>query len=215
VTDGAKLWPFGGSFVFRTFPGLALIVLAASGCARGPAPRVFGVYAHDSRALVRLDYDHDGDGRIEARTYMRRGRPVRLEADANANGFIERWEYYDATGALLRIGGSTHDDGREDMWVRAEGARRFVDVASAHDRWIDRREVYEADTLVRAESDSNRDGLADRWEEFRDGALVRLMLDDERRHGRPTRRIVYGPAPIARVEIDFDGDGEWTAVDAR
>ena len=174
-----------------------------------------GVYAHDSRALVRLDYDHDGDGRIDVRTYMRSGRPVRLEADSNADGLVERWEYYDSTGTLLRIGGSTQDDGREDTWVRAEGVRRFVDIASARNGWIDRREVYEADTLVRAESDSNHDGLADRWEEFRDGALVRLMLDDERRHGRPTRRILYGPAQEARVETDIDGDGEWRAVYAR
>jgi hypothetical protein len=176
---------------------------------------VSGVYAHDSRALVRLDYDHDGDGRIDIRTYMRHGRPVRLEADVNRDGFVERWEYYDARGALLRIGGSTQDDGREDTWVRVEGTRRFVDVASARDGWIDRHEVYEAGTLVRAECDSNRDGLVDRWEEFRDGALVRLLLDDERRHGRPTRRIVYGTAQEARVETNADGDGDWDAVDAR
>jgi hypothetical protein len=195
--------------------GSLFVVLAATGCTRAPAERVSGVYAHDSRALLRLDYDFDGDGRIDVRTYMRDGRPVRLEADANADGLIDRWEYYGSTGALLRIGGSTQDDGREDTWVRMEGDRRFVDIASARDGRIDRREVYEGETLVRAESDTNRDGLPDRWEEFGQRGLVRLMLDDEKRHGRPTRRILYETPDAARVETDVDGDGAWEADDVR
>jgi hypothetical protein len=207
-------------FTFRLSFSLAVIgsmfaVLAVTGCARRPGERASGVYAHDSRALLRLDYDYDGDGRIDVRTYMRNGRPVRLEADANADGRIDRWEYYDASGALLRIGGSTADDGREDTWVRIEGDRRFVDIASARDGRIDRREVYEGDALVRTESDTNHDGLPDKWEEFHAGTLDRLMLDDEQRHGRPTRRILYQGREAARVETDLDGDGAWETVNVR
>lgn len=126
-----------------------------------PADGISAVYAHDSRALVRLDDDSNGDGRIDARTYMRDGRPVRFEADTNADGLI------------------------------------------------DRREVYRANALLRTESDTNQDGLTDRWEEYRDGSIVRLLLDDERRLGRPTRRIVYDGHEPPRIETDLDGDGTW------
>jgi hypothetical protein len=186
---------------------LAAVTMAA--CGRAPAEQVSAVFAHDSRALVRLDYDYDGNGRIDVRTYMRQGRPVRLEGDRNGDGLVDRWEYYGRNGALLRIGGSTRDDGREDTWIHTEGDRRVVEISSMRDGRVDRREVYQGDALVGAESDTNHDGLPDRWDEFRDGAVVRVMLDEERRHGRPTRRIVYDGDRAARIETDADGDGAW------
>jgi hypothetical protein len=175
-------------------------VLSTTGCAGEARARVSAVYAHDSRRLLRLDYDNDGDGRIDVRTYMRDARPVRLESDRNRDGRIDRWEYYSRSGALLRIGASTQRDGREDMWIRTDGTRRIVEVSSHRDGRIDRREIYERDALVETEVDTNHDGLSDRWERYRGGAVVQLMLDEERRHGRPTRRIVYGPGGSARVE---------------
>ena len=54
-----------------------------------------------------MDFDYDGDGRIDVRTYMRDGKPTRLEGDTNGDGLVDRWEYYDASGALTRVGGST------------------------------------------------------------------------------------------------------------
>jgi hypothetical protein len=95
-----------------------------------------------------------------------------------------------------------------------DGNRRLVDISMARDGRVDRREVFDGETLVNAEVDTNHDGLSDRWEEFRDGALVRLMLDPEHRHGRPTRRIVYETGGAARIEADEDGDGAWEAVSA-
>lgn len=179
----------------------SLLAVVVCGCAPRPMAFVAGVYAHDSRLLVRLDYDNDGDGDIDVRTYVRNGRPMRLEADRDGDGRIDRWEYYDRAGTLSRIGGSTRNDGREDTWARTDGARRIVEISTRRDGRVDRRETYEGDSLVRSESDTNDDGLSDRWEEFRSGAVVQLMLDDERRHGRPTRRIVYGAAGDARVEV--------------
>jgi hypothetical protein len=207
VTDRAKLSIPGPSlFAFR--PASVLLALcAASGCAAGSAERASGVYGRHSRVLLRIDYDGDGDGRIDLRTYMGGGRPVRVEADTNGDDVIDRWEYYDARGEVLRIGGSTQGDGREDMWVRVRGAARTVDISSTRDGRIDRRETYDGNVLVRTESDTDGDGVPDRWEEFEGGALARLLLDDEHR-GRPTRRVVYGGEPV-RVETDLDGDGVW------
>jgi hypothetical protein len=176
-----------------------LLVLTIAGCQIGP--HASGVYAPDTRALVRVDYDYDGDGRIDVRTYMRNGVPTRLEGDTNGDGVVDRWEYYDGSGALLRIGGSTEDDGREDTWVRSTGEERHVEIATGRDGFVDRREVYRGERLVRAESDSNRDGLPDRWETFEDGAVREVLLDDSKRDGRPTRRVVYGAGGAARIEV--------------
>ena len=196
------------------FPLLGSVfgVLVVAGCNRAPAERVTGVYANDSRVLVRLDHDYDGDGRIDVRTYVRDGRPVRLESDGNGDGAIDRWEYYGRNGALLRIGGSTQGDGREDTWIRVEGDRRLVDISTGRDGRVDRREVYEDETLIGTQLDTNHDGLPDRWEEFRNGALVRLLLDHEQQHGRPTRRIVYVAGETARIEADDDGGDAWEVV---
>ena len=184
---------------------LLLMLMTAAGCSS--QPHAAGVYAPDTRAIVRVDYDYNGDGRVDVRTYMRDGRPTRLEGDTNADGLVDRWEYYDAAGALSRIGGSTIGDGREDTWVRTAGDERHVDMSTRRDGVVDRREIYRGERLVRAESDTNHDGLSDRWETFDDGALRELCLDDEKRHGRPTRRVTYGTDGTARIEILNQDDG--------
>ena len=172
-------------------------------------PRATGVYAPDSRVVVRIDYDYDANGVIDVRTYMRHGKPVRLEGDTNADGLVDRWEYYDAAGNLLRIGGSSEADGREDTWARVVGDERHVEISTRRDGTINRREVYRHDRLVRTESDTNHDGLPDMWEEFDRGAITALLVDDEKRHGRPTRRVVYGAGGTARIEMlrKENGDG--------
>jgi hypothetical protein len=191
-----------------------LVLGSAVSCA--DPGRATGVYTHDTRVLVRVDYDYDGNGLIDVRTYMRGGRPVRLEGDANGDGRIDRWEYYGAGGELLRIGASTLADGREDTWVVLAGAHgaqadeRRVDLSTRRDNTIDRRETYRGDTLVRAASDTNHDGLPDTWEEYSGGTLVRLLIDDDRRHGRPTRRIRYGPGGAAHVDALDPADDKET-----
>jgi hypothetical protein len=211
VTQRAKLYLVPGSRFHVPGSLFLFMVLAAPGCASGPQERATGVYAHDTRALIRLDYDADGDGRIDARTYMRDGKPVRLEGDGDRDGVVDRWEYYSADGSLQRVGGSSRGDGLEDTWVRTRGDERLVDISTRRDGRVDRREIYRAETLVRVESDTNHDRMTDRWEEFSDGAIARVLLDEERRLGRPTRRILYEGGQ-ARIETDADGDGKWEST---
>ena len=183
---------------------LAVLVVCSAAC-RVPQ-RAAGVYAHDTRALVRLDYDYDADGVIDVRTYMRNGRPVRLEGDANRDGRIDRWEYYGPAGELLRLGSSTEGDGREDSWLLFSGDERHVDISTRRDGIADRRERYSGDELVGTQADTDHDGLPDTWEEFENGALARVLFDETKRVGRPTRRIVYAPGGGARVEqIHLEG----------
>jgi hypothetical protein len=178
---------------------LILTLTSLYGCST--QPRAAGVYAPDTRAIVRVDYDYDGDGRIDVRTYMRDGKATRLEGDTNGDGLVDRWEYYDASGSLIRLGGSSEGDGREDTWVRTSGDERQVDTSTRRDGTVDRREIYRRDRLLRAESDTNHDGLPDMWQAFDGGMLTELLVDDDKRHGRPTRRVVYGANGSARVDV--------------
>lgn len=186
----------------------ALAALLASGCAptaEGPRPS----YDPVTRRLVRLDYDTTGGGRIDARTYLDGTRPFRAELDPDGVGRVSRWEYFDASGRLTRVGTSSLGDGNEDTWTWAaspDGERR-VDVSTARDRRPDRREFYRDDELVRVEEDVNGDGRLDKWEAYVDGELRTVAFDTTYRAGRPDRRAVYDAGGrFSHIEVDR-GDG--------
>jgi hypothetical protein len=191
VTERAEL------YLIR-FAVLAALALAVA--CRAPL-RVDGVYSHDARVLVRLDTDYNGDGRIDARTYMRNGHPIRVEADGDRDGVVDRWEYYGASGALIRIGGSTRADGVEDTWVHVKGDERIVEIATKRDGMSDRREIYRGQTLVQVITDTDRDGNADRWEDIEHGRVARVSIDDSSSHQGPTRRIVYRSGAEPRIDV--------------
>jgi hypothetical protein len=207
-----------GEAISRSFESFSMrfcILVAVLAVASACSPRsaaVSGVYARDTRELIRIDYDYNGDGDIDVRTYMRNGRPIRLEGDTNGDDLIDRWEYYDEAGRLLRVGGSTQADGREDSWAYLHGDDVRVEISTRRDGRVDRREFFRKDMLLRTESDTNNDGLVDTWEQYENGALAVLMVDDWQQTGRPTRRIVYSSGGDTRVEIDPDGDGMFEAV---
>lgn len=190
-----------------------LIVLAALswGCA-APSP-VTPVYDPKTRELVRLDYDYDGNGTVDVRTHLLHGKPVRLEGDTNQDLVIDRWEYYDESGAIVRLGAASADDGVEDTWVYPSGQDSRIEIATRRDRVVDRWEFYRAGALVRTERDTDRDGKPDTWEDYEQGRVRRLSMDEFHR-GRPTRRIVYGDGGSARIEVDPDGDGQFEVAGA-
>jgi hypothetical protein len=173
------------------------------------APRP--VYDAQSRQLVRLDWDTNGDARTDQRTYFVNAKAVRTEGDVNHDGRVDRWEYVDATGAVIKVGTSSANDGNEDIWtwpVNADGEVR-VDRAQYRDGFVDRREYLRNDTLVRAEEDGNRDGLVDKWESWKNGVLAMAAFDTSFMAGRPNRRVVYDAGRVASVEGDPDGNGQF------
>lgn len=86
--------------------------------------------------------------------------------------------------------------------------RRLIDEDG--DGRADRIEFFQAQRLHRAETDSNRDGAVDRWEEFdEDGELSRVGLA-RRTPGRVDLWIVAdGRGGLRRRELDEDGDGSF------
>ena len=180
---------------------LRISVLCAAiftgGCAK---EQVSPVYDADSQTVSRLDYATNADGRVDIRSYLQNGRGVRLEADGNGDGRVDRWEYYRADGQLDRLGTSSRADGREDTWVVQNGSQMRVDISTRRDGVVDRHEFRENGVLVRAEQDSDFDGRIDEWQRFDNGRLRELLVDTER-SGRPDRRLLYGAnGSLERIE---------------
>src|SRR5947207_2821870 len=192
VSERAKLYSAGSR---RLAAGRKCILRAV--CCVLPAlfaacagDRVSPVYDAAS-AIRRIDYDTNRDGQIDMRAYLENGRTVRIEADGNDDGVIDRWEYYRPDGQLDRLGTSSEADGIEDTWVAQNGSQMRVDVATRRDGVVDRHEFHDNGVLVRAEQDSNGDGRIDQWQRFEGGKLRELLLDTTQSSGRPDERLVY------------------------
>ena len=196
VSERAKL--YAAAFRRGIATGGALCAaLVAADCAR---ERVTPVYDPDTRTVTRLDYDADDDGRIDMRSYLQDGRGVRLEADGNGDGRVDRWEYYRPDGQLDRLGTSSQGDGRDDTWVVQNDNQMRVDISTRRDGVADRHEFHQQGVLVRAELDTDFDGRTDQWQRFEHGTLRELLVDTER-SGRPDRRLVYaGNGSLERIE---------------
>lgn len=117
--------------------------------------------------------------------------PTRLEIDANGDGIVDVWEYYDLAQHLLRRGFSLSQDGILDAWAYYEpdGDLSRIEVSSGRDGTVDRWEHYDGGTLVRVEEDTNRDGKPDTWQTYADGLVLETATDDDA-DGQPDRR--YG-----------------------
>lgn len=203
MPDGAR--PCG---TVALLASLAVTSTACDTTVAAPRPS----YDVATRRLVRLDLPRaDGRG-VQARTYLDGARVFRTEVDLDGSGRVDRWEYFDPRGRLVKVGTSSAGDGVEDTWTYAaddEGVRR-VEIATARDRRPDRRETYRADRLVAVEEDVNGDGRPDKWEEYADGVLRVVGFDPSYRAGRPLRRVVYDrDGRFSHVEVDPDGDGQF------
>ena len=174
-----------------------MICASVAGCARDGVTPVYDT----AGAIARIDYDTDRDGRIDMRAYLVDGHAVRIEADGNGDGVIDRWEYYGGDGHLDRLGTSSENDGVEDTWVAQTGDQMRVDTSTHRDGIADRHEFHENGVVVRAEQDTNGDGRIDQWQRFDRGKLRELLIDTTQSSGRPDRRLVYADdGALQRVE---------------
>ncbi|HET7694580.1 MAG TPA: hypothetical protein VFK57_02655 [Vicinamibacterales bacterium] len=157
--------------------------------------------------LKELTYDANRNGTIDTWTEMDGARPVRSRIDRDEDGRIDRWEYYDASGALAKVGFSRRQSGAPDAWAFSgpDGEVERVESSSTGDEAkIDRREFYARGAITRSEADTNADGRVDQWETYESG-VVKTVARDENADGRPDRRLTYG-AGGALVSIESDPD---------
>ncbi len=162
--------------------------------------------------LKELTYDADKNGRIDTWTEMDGAKAVRSRLDRNEDGKIDRWEYYDDNGHLLKVGFSRKDDGKADAWAYSgpDGRVERIDISSVADETkIDRWERYDASGLVAADEDANRDGVADKWETY-DAGVLKTAGFDEDADGRPDRRLTYQGGTLVAIESVPDAAGRFT-----
>ncbi len=190
--------------------GCVLAVALISAACGHPADRkkIEPIYDKQTGRLQVLNYDSDGDGKVDTISHMDGARVLRIEIDRDEDGRVDRWEYYDANQKLEKVGFSRPGDGKEDAWssARQDGSIARIDISLARDGKVTRREYYEKDTVVRAEEDGDGDGTFDKWETYEGGRLASVAFDTLHR-GKPDRRLVYGADGSAHLEVDPAGDG--------
>jgi hypothetical protein len=180
----------------------ALAILVLSGCNRAGNKQIEPVYDKQTGKLQVLKYDRDKNGTAETISYMDGSRILRIEIDENEDGTIDRWEHYDADQKLVNIGKSRAGNGKEDSWLypAADGSLAKIEISAKGDGKITRTEYYDKAVLVRAEEDSDGDGVLDKWDTYSSAGQLASVAFDTSHRGTPDRRLVYGPGGEARVE---------------
>ena len=168
-------------------------------------------YDKHTGRLKELTYDNNKNGIVDTWVEMKGALPVFTKADLDEDGTLDRWEYYDEQGQLIKVGFSRSGNGKPDAWAfsGADGKVQRVEISSAgDDKRIDRWERYERDALVGAEEDTNRDGHADRWSTYENGS-VKTVAFDENGDRRPDRRLTYNGADLILIESEPDAAGTY------
>ncbi len=152
---------------------LSVFVLAAAlaGCRDKPENAAIQATYDKTGYLRMLTYDSNRNGKPDTWSHMEGSTIARIEIDADEDGIIDRWEYYDSNQKLQKVGTARMRDGK-----------------------IARTEFYEGSVLVRAEEDTDGNGIVDKWETYANGVVASVAFDTEGA-GHPTRRIQYDPAP--------------------
>jgi hypothetical protein len=193
---------------------ILLFALVLAACQNGKGNKQIEPVYDKTGKLQLLKYDSKNTGKFDTFSYMDGARFVRIEFDQDGDGKIDRWEYYDDAQKLWKIGVSRANDGKEDAWSYPgpDGAITRLEYSMNRDGKVTRTEHYEKNVLVRAEEDSDEDGKIDKWETYEDGHLAVVAFDTTHQLGRPDRRFIYGAGGSVRVEVDPDGTGRWTPI---
>ena len=199
-------------------PAVACITIGAAvlcGCSHRDRERLrqttTPTYDSTSGKLTQLTYDRNGNGVVDTWVDMDGNKPLRSRSDTDEDGKVDRWEYYDNQGRLLKVGYSRKNGGKPDAWAfsDADGQVARIEISSiADERKIDRSEYYVKGVLVRAEQDTDRDGRPDTWETYENGTLKTAAFDEDR-DGRPDRRLTYSGDRVTLLESEPDASGNY------
>ena len=176
-------------------------------------------YDRRTGRLIELTSDVNHNGRIDTWTEMDGPRPVRSRTDRDEDGKMDRWEYYDDEGRLLKVGFSRFGADKPDAWAFGDrnGNMERLEISSSGDESkIDRWEHYQPAAsassllgpLVSAEEDANADGKPDRWETYEAGTIRTLAFDQDF-DGRPDRRLTYRDSVLILIETEPDASGRY------
>ena len=116
---------------------------------------------------------------------------ILVDRDLDADGFVDRREYYPdlrqlQSGTTSKVGFSLAGDGVVDAWAfrRPDGEVTRVEVSTRRDGVVDRWEHYEEGMLVLVDTDTDGDGRADARSTYVNGVLT-TTAEDARPDGSP------------------------------
>ncbi len=173
-------------------------------------------------ALVREERDRTGDGQADTWTEIAGSHPTERREDRNADGQADIVIHY-VEGRATSQTEDSNLDGQPDRFTRFEaGVARSIEQDRDHDGQVDARAEFDAEGNKRAEhQDEDRDGDFEIAILYRQGVRERVE-EDTRGDGRPDVVVIYatdapsdpqtGGPPIARREVDSDGDGRFESV---
>lgn len=195
--------------------GIALIGVASCSPPAPPAARA-AEYDPATGRLRLLVYDSSGDGKPDTFLHMDGTRLLSADYDVDADGVVERWEFFTEDRSIEKVGFSSRNDGVMDRqaFYEPQGTLARLAISTRRDGTFDRVEFYQNGVLLRSQEDTNRDGRPDKWDTYRaltnaapgeSPYAITSTAFDESGSGRPERRFVYGPnGSIARVEVGPD-----------
>lgn len=202
----------------RALVGVLLCLLAAA-CQDPERQRIRatsqGKYDPQTGRLSEITYDKNKNGRVDTWVAMDGARALSARLDTDEDGKIDRWEEYGQDGKLTKAGESRAKSDKPDLWIfmAADGTPEHIEMLELSNvtgqESIVKREFYQAGARVRAEEDTDGDGVMDRWERYESGVLKTVEFDDgSKRDGTPTQRYTYdGRGGLASIETQPDGRG--------
>lgn len=162
-----------------------------------PSTLVERSFLDDGRYEEQLDVDLNGavdmvvryrlfgdDGRpVESRDVAMRmsvetRRQVEKQIDANGDGTMDTFRFYEFSGELLREERDANFDGQiERVAHYVDGELHHVEFDDDHDGVTDTERFYRGGNLFRVEVDGNGNGLANDYYYYVDGSLERRGMD--------------------------------------
>ncbi len=131
--------------------------------------------------------DVNGDGQVDIRTVMSDGHPRCRETDANFDGRVDIFRWFDpANGQVTRVEEDYDFDGRVDVVATFEAGVLARDVMDTNfDGLTDTWRIYRGGRVIELRRDADGDGRVDTWERFDDTGRVNYSATDANRDGRP------------------------------
>lgn len=139
--------------------------------------------------------DVNNDGQPDIRTVMEGGRPRCRETDANFDGRIDIYRWFDASGAVTRVEDDYDFDGRVDVVAFFEGGVVTRDILDTNfDGRTDTWREYRNGRVAELRRDSDGDARVDTWERFDANGRVVYAATDGNRDGTPDEDADAGVA---------------------
>ncbi len=171
--------------------------------------------------LNRIDYDSDGDGRIDTTDQVgETGRTLLRLTDRDWNTIPERWVQLDGRGRVTAEWTDANQDSAPERFRAFDPAGRMTEEGTDADadglyevnRIFNTRWPAEAHP-VRIERDDDRDGIFERRETYtRAGTLRAVNVDSDGDGIRDHLTLLRADGSVRKEGFDRDGDGnfeEW------